>query len=212
MTKKEKVKKIYNILIKEYPEPKTALKYRTPFEILTATILSAQCTDVRVNIVTKELFKKYKKIKDYANADLNKFQEEIKSTGFYKNKSKNIINSAKVILKNFEGKVPDNMEELLTLPGVARKTANVVLGAAFKKTEGIVVDTHVKRLSFRIGLTKQTNPEKIEKDLMKIFEKRFWINLAFLLINHGRKICIARKPLCDECSISSYCIRNGVKN
>ncbi|MFN3550682.1 MAG: endonuclease III [Endomicrobiia bacterium] len=205
---KSQILKIIQILQKEYPDAKIALNFSNPIEILVATILSAQCTDERVNKVTKELFKKYKTVDDYADANVKKFQQEIKSTGFYKMKAKNIINAAKIIKTKFNGKVPDNMEDLLTLPGVARKTANVVLGNAYGKVEGIVVDTHVRRLSYRIGLTKNTEPVKIEQDLMKILPKDKWFVFPYLLINHGRKVCTARKPLCDKCVIEKYCQKN----
>ncbi len=205
------ITKIIQLLQKEYSDAKIALKFSTPLEILVATILSAQCTDERVNKVTSELFKKYKTVDDYANADVKKFQQEIKSTGFYKMKAKNIINAAKIIKTKFAGKVPDNMEDLLTLPGVARKTANVVLSNAYGKVEGIVVDTHVRRLSYRIGLTKNADPEKIEQDLMKIVPKDKWFIFPYLLIEHGRKICSARKPLCEKCVIEKYCKKNSLK-
>ena len=204
------IKKIIDVLQKEYPQAKIALNFSNPLEILVATILSAQCTDERVNKVTAELFKKYKTVDDYANADLKKFEQEIKSTGFYKMKAKNIINAAKIIKEKFNGKVPDTMQDLISLPGVARKTANVVLGNAYGKVEGIVVDTHVRRLSYRIGLTKNTDPNKIEQDLMKIVPKDRWFIFPYLLIDHGRKICSARKPLCDKCVINKYCKKVGI--
>lgn len=210
MGKKDKISKIIEMLLNEYPDAKTALLYNSPMEILVATILSAQCTDERVNKVTNELFKKYKSVKDYANADLTVFQNEIRSTGFFRNKAKNIIEAAKKILEKYDGKVPNDMNELLTLPGVARKTANVVLFAAFNKAVGIVVDTHIKRVSYRIGLTDETAPEKIEKDLMEITDKKFWIKISFLLINHGRKICSAHSPKCNLCKISLYCDKRGI--
>ena len=174
-------------------------------ELLVATILSAQCTDVRVNKITPGLFKRYKTVKDFAYANLKELEMEIKSTGFYRNKSKNIINSAKKILSDFNGRVPDSMEKLLTLPGVARKTANIVLHNAFGKIEGIAVDTHVKRLSKLIGLTKNDNPNKIEIDLMDITEKKNWPLINYLLVLHGRKICIARKPNHLACVINKCC-------
>ena len=204
------IKKIIDVLQKEYPQAKIELNFSNPLEILVATILSAQCTDERVNKVTAELFKKYKTVDDYANADLKKFEQEIKSTGFYKMKAKNIINAAKIIKEKFNGKVPDTMQDLISLPGVARKTANVVLGNAYGKVEGIVVDTHVRRLSYRIGLTKNTDPNKIEQDLMKIVPKDKWFIFPYLLIDHGRKICSARKPLCDKCVINKYCKKVGI--
>lgn len=206
----EKVKEIIKILKKEYPDAKVALNFNTPFEILVATILSAQCTDERVNKVTEKLFKKYKTVKDYAEADLKEFEQEIKSTGFYHNKAKNIINCAKIILENYNGEVPKSMEDLLKLPGVARKTANIVLGNAYKIVEGIAVDTHVRRLSYRLGLTQNLDPEKIEKDLMKIVPRKDWFIISYLLIEHGRKICDSRKPKCNECVLEKMCPKIGL--
>jgi len=202
---KKTANKIYKTLEAEYPEVTTALKHANALEILVATILSAQCTDKRVNMVTEHLFKKYKKVADYANAKKSKFEEEIRSTGFYRNKAKNIIAAAKMLVRDFGGKVPDNMEDLITLPGVARKTANIVLFHAYGKNEGIAVDTHVQRLSGRLGLTKHTNPVKIERDLMALFDRQKWGNLSNLLISHGRKFCTARKPLCPECPLNKLC-------
>jgi len=200
-----RINKILALLKKEYPKTTTALKFRNPLEILVATILSAQCTDVRVNIVTKELFKKYKTASDYAEADLKKFELQIRSTGFYHNKAKNILASAKMVVDKFGGLVPDSMEKLIQLPGVARKTANIVLAHGYGKVEGIAVDTHVRRLSQRLGLTKNTDPEKIEADLMKITDKKEWASLSDLLIAHGRAICIAKKPKCLECVLNRIC-------
>ncbi len=202
---KIKAKKIFGILSKEYPQTKCFLVHKNPHQLLVATILSAQCTDKRVNIVTKTLFKKYKTIHDFADADLPEFETDIRSTGFYKNKAKNIINTSKIILEQFGGKVPKTMDELLTLSGVARKTSNIVLFHGFGKTEGVAVDTHVKRLSGRLGLSKNTDPVKIEKDLMKLFDKNNWGILTNLLIEHGRNVCDARKPLCDKCSLAKMC-------
>jgi endonuclease-3 len=203
---KEKVKKIIEILTKEYPNVKTTdLNFSNPLELLVATILSAQCTDKRVNQVTQSLFKKYKSVEDYANADIKTFENEIRQTGFYKNKARNIIRSAKMILEKFNGKVPDSMEKLLQLPGVARKTANIVLTCAFGKIEGIPVDTHVRRLAQRLQLTKNDDPVKIEQDLMKLVDKKYWGKFSFLLIRHGREICNAKKPKCNECAIKSLC-------
>ena len=200
-----KVDKILTILKKEYPDFSTALIHRNPLQLLVATILSAQCTDVRVNMVTKELFKKYKTAEDYARADIKKFEQEVRSTGFYHNKAKNIIGAAKMIIDRFGGKVPDSMEKLVQLPGVARKTANIVLAHGYNKIEGIAVDTHVRRVSFRLGLTKNEDPVKIEQDLMKITEKKDWANLSDLLIAHGRATCTAAKPKCLECVLSHLC-------
>ncbi len=205
MTQRQRAAKILSILGKTYPRAKIALEFRSPLEILVATILSAQCTDKRVNIVTNSLFKKYKTIRDYAGADLKTFESEIRSTGFYKAKAKNIINAAKKIIEDFKGEVPATMEHLITLPGVARKTANIVLYSGFGKIEGIAVDTHVRRLSQRLGFSKTDDPVKIEKDLMVLFERKDWGRISFLLIDHGRAICIARKPKCPQCPLQRLC-------
>ena len=200
-----KAGKILTILKKRYPGFTTALLHQNPLQLLVATILSAQCTDARVNIVTKELFKKRKTAQDFADANLKAFEREIHSTGFYHNKAKNIIAAAKMIIDRFNGKVPDSMEKLIQLPGVARKTANIVLSHGYNKIEGIAVDTHVRRLSYRLGLTKNQDPEKIEMDLMKITEKKDWARLSDLLIAHGRAICRAAKPKCLECVLGKIC-------
>ena len=197
----ERAQQIYTILTKTYPHAQCSLNYKNPLQLLVATILSAQCTDDRVNLVTKDLFVKYPNAKSFANANPSEFEQDIRSTGFYRNKAKNIINATSLIVNQFQGKVPDTMEELLTLPGVARKTANVVLGNVFGKAVGVVVDTHVTRLSGRMGLTQQTQPEKIEQDLMQLFKPEQWILLSHLLINHGRKYCMARKPECASCPL-----------
>lgn len=197
--------RIYKILASEYPEVTTALKYRNVFQLLAATILSAQCTDERVNKVTKELFKKYRTVKDFAEAPVPKFEKEVRSTGFYKNKAKNIIASARTIMKDFGGKVPPTMESLITLPGVARKTANIVLFHGYGKIEGIAVDTHVRRVSGKLGLTANTDPVKIEQDLMTLFDRKKWGNLSNLLIKHGREVCNSRKPLCMRCPLKDMC-------
>jgi endonuclease III len=202
---KSKANKIYAILNETYPGATMALVQKNTLELMVATILSAQCTDVRVNIVTKDLFKKYRTVKDYADADQLEFEQDIRSTGFYKNKTKNIIASCKKIITEFNGKVPDSMDKLISLPGIARKTANIVLYHGYGKTEGIAVDTHVKRLSGRIGLTKNTDPVKIEQDLMGLYEKKNWGKLTNLLIEHGRAVCDARKPKCGECGLSELC-------
>ncbi|MDO9464545.1 MAG: endonuclease III [bacterium] len=196
---------IISRLIKEYSSPKTTLYYRTPLQLLVSTILSAQCTDERVNKVTKKLFKKYKSVKDYANAELSELEKDIRQTGFFRNKARNIKNASKMLIEKFDEQVPNTMKEILLLPGVARKTANVVLTSAYGVVEGIVVDTHVKRLSQRLGLTKNDNPEKIEKDLMNIVPKDKWGEFSFLLISHGRKICQARKPICNKCILNDLC-------
>lgn len=197
--------KIIEILTKEYPKAKIALEYSTPLELLVATILSAQCTDQRVNTVTKELFKKYRRAEDYANADLQKLENEIKSTGFYHNKAKNIRNACKILVEQFGSQVPNSMNEMLKLPGVARKTANIVLQNAYGVVEGIAVDTHVRRLSIRLGLTDKDDPEKIEKDLMTIVPQKTWRKVTDLLISHGRQVCLARKPKCQICVINKLC-------
>jgi len=199
------------LLKDEYPISRTALRYETPHQMLVATILSAQCTDVRVNMVTEELFRKYNGINEFAEADLQELEQDIRSTGFYRQKAKNIINSSIAILENFSGNVPGTMEELITLPGVGRKTANVVLSSAYGITEGIAVDTHVKRLSFRLGLTQNTDPEKIEQDLMKLAPKEEWSDLSYRLILHGRAVCSARKPGHDICVMQHLCPRKGVE-
>jgi len=192
-------------LKKAYPRAAIALHYESPLEILVATILSAQCTDVRVNLVTKDLFKKYRTVEDYAKAPQEELEEDIRSTGFFRNKAKNIRGAAAVLLSKFGGEVPKSMEEILLLPGVARKTANVVLGNAFGMAEGVVVDTHIFRLSHRLGLSQGKIPEKVEEDLMALVPKREWILFGHLLIAHGRTLCHARKPLCGECFLSDLC-------
>lgn len=196
---------ILSILGKTYGEQSTALVHQNPLELLVSTILSAQCTDARVNLVTRELFKKYRTVSDYADADIKQFEAEIKSTGFYKNKARNIINAAKKIISDFGGKVPDKMELLITLPGVGRKTANIILSEGYGIIDGIAVDTHVRRVSFRLGLTKNTDPEKIEIDLMREFPKKEWRNVSNLLIAHGRKICDAKHPVCSACPLNKIC-------
>lgn len=205
MTAKEKVLEIIKRLKKEYQELKTAIKFRTPFELLFATILSAQSTDVHVNKVTETLFKKYKSIKDYADVPLDTLKKDISSVNFYNNKAKNIQASAKMIIEKFNSKVPKTMEELVSLPGVARKTANIILSNVYGINEGIAVDTHVKRLSYKLGFTKNEDPVKIEKDLMDITPKEEWGNLSHLLIFHGREICRAKKPNHKECVLYDIC-------
>ena len=206
---RERIIKIIKILRKTYPRPRTAPHYKAPLQILIATILSAQCTDKRVNKITPGVFKKYKTAASFARARQSVLEQEVRSTGFYRNKAKNIIGAAKKIEKDFNGKVPDNMQDLLTLPGVARKTANIVLSSGFKKSEGIAVDTHVKRLSGRLGLSRQTDPNKIEQDLMKIVPKKDWLDFNYILVDHGRAICNARRPLCLECPINKLCSSAG---
>jgi endonuclease-3 len=202
---KQQTRKITELLRKAYPDAKCALTHSNDVHLLVATILSAQCTDKRVNIVTSTLFKKYKTAADFASTNTKTFEKEIKSTGFYHNKAKNIINSCKILVEKHKGRVPDSMEKLLELPGVARKTANVVLGTWFKKAVGVVVDTHVARLSQRLGLTKNEDPVKIEQDLMGCVDQRDWIDFSHMLILHGRAICNARKPRCQECVLNKTC-------
>lgn len=196
--------KIIDILEKHSP-PTKKLDFKNPLELLVATVLAAQCTDARVNLVTKELFKKYKTAKDYANADVKEFEQEIHSTGFYKNKTKSIIAAAKMIESDFGGKVPDTMEELTKLPGIGRKTANIILNHAFGKIEGIAVDTHVGRISQRLGFTENTDPNKIEQDLLKLIPKDKWEAVNRVFIDHGRTVCTARKPKCPECPVNELC-------
>ncbi len=192
-------------LEKIYPEAKTALNFETPFQLLVATILSAQTTDDRVNLVTEKLFKKFKTPSDFASAPLEEIMELIKSVNFYRNKAKNIKETSIIIQEKFNGKVPERMEELITLPGVARKTANIVLSEAFGISEGIAVDTHVKRLAGRLGLSDYDDPVKIEKDLMEITPKHRWRDMSNLLIFHGRAVCQAKKPMHDKCVLFDIC-------
>lgn len=200
-----RVLKIIELLENEYSHAKTALNYINPLKILVATILSAQCTDKRVNIVTKTLFKKYKTATDYANAYLAELEEDIRSTGFYRNKAKNIKNTGRLLVEKYNSQVPRTMEELIELPGVARKTANIVLSNAYGVIVGIAVDTHIRRLSQRLGLTENKNPDKIERDLMEIVPKAYWKRINNLLIFHGRNVCIARKPKCSPCVLNKIC-------
>jgi endonuclease-3 len=200
----ERVRKILPILEEIYPGAKTALNFKNPLELLIATILSAQCTDVRVNIVTGEVFKKYKSAEDWAKADIKEIESDIKSTGFYHNKATNIKGACREIIERFDGRVPETMEELVTLPGVGRKTANVVLGNAFG-VPAIACDTHVIRLSRRLGLSENSDAVKLEFDLAEIVPKKSWTLFSHLLIFHGRNVCHARKPDCKNCQISRYC-------
>ncbi len=202
---KKRVLKILNLLEEEYPHPHIALHFRNPLELLIATMLSAQCTDAQVNRITPKLFRKYRSVRDYSNADLGELEQDIRSAGFYKNKARNIIAAAKMIMSDFDGRVPDTMEELTKLPGVARKTANIVLANAFNKVVGIAVDTHVARLSQRLGFSKNRDPNKIEQDLMKLIPKEKWYELNYLLIDHGRAVCRAKKPNCPACVLRKLC-------
>jgi len=201
----EWAKTIVRRLRGEYPDVHCALTHENPYELIVSTILSAQCTDEMVNKVTPALFAKYPTAGALAKARLPSVEKLVKSTGFFRNKAKNITGMARKLVADFDGKVPRTMEELLSLPGVARKTANVVLGVAFGKAEGVVVDTHVQRLSQRLGLTKEEDPKKIERDLMEALPKSDWIDASHLLIWHGRRVCSARKPQCDKCVLRDRC-------
>jgi endonuclease-3 len=201
----ERISALLEHLAKAYPGAECALHHRNAWELLVATILSAQCTDARVNVVTPSLFKKFPTPSDFAHAPLVEIEEQVRSTGFYHNKAKSLNGAARRLTEEFAGKVPETMEELLTLPGVARKTANVVLGVAFGKAVGVVVDTHVLRLSRRLELTRETQPAGVEKDLMKIIPQDRWIAFSHEMIHHGRQICIARKPRCVDCTLETLC-------
>lgn len=204
--KKEKTILLIKRLKKAYPDKVlVSLSHKTAFQLLVATILSAQCTDVVANRVTAHLFKKYKNVKGFASANLLVLEKEVYATGFYKTKAKHIIAASKKIVSCFNGRVPDSMEKLITLDGVGRKTANIILSVAFKKREGIAVDTHVKRLSNRFGLTGSSDPIVIEQDLLKIIPFRYWLEFNHILVTHGRRICRARKPLCGSCVINGFC-------
>ena len=205
MTKKERVKFVLEKLEEKFGKPKCALNYDTPFELLVAVILSAQCTDKRVNIVTEAMFKEYNTPEQFATMDIEKIEELIKSTGFYRNKAKNIKLCSEQLLSEYNGEIPQEMDKLVKLAGVGRKTANVVRGEIWGLADGITVDTHVKRLSNLIGLVKNDDPIKIEKDLMKIVPKESWIDFSHYLILQGRDKCIARRPKCSECEIKEYC-------
>ena len=210
MKDNEKVLEVLRRLKREYPNPIIALNFKTPFELLVATMLSAQTTDVHVNKVTEGLFKKYRSIRDYADAPAEVFQKEVSSVNFYKTKAKNIQGAARMIIGRFHSEVPKTMEDLISLPGVARKTANVVLSNAYGLHEGIAVDTHVKRVAFRLGITKNEDPVKVEKDLMAITPKKEWGDLSHLLIFHGWKICQAKKPRHQECVLYDICPSNNI--
>jgi len=204
-SKKKRTRKIIALLKKEYPDAKCSLNFRKPLELMVATILSAQCTDVRVNIVTKTLFKKYRRPQDYYKVPPKELEEDIRSTGFFRNKAKAIQSACKVIAEKYRGKVPKTMEELTSLSGIGRKTANVILGNAYGIASGIAVDTHVTRLSHRLGLSYAKTPEKIELELMKLVPQSDWILFPHLLIWHGRKICQARSPKCTQCVLNKIC-------
>lgn len=210
MTDRRRAARVYRKLLATYPDAHCALIHRNAFELLVATILSAQCTDARVNMVTPRLFEKYPTPQAMADAPLRDLEQLVRTTGFYRNKAKNIQGAARMITERHAGEVPRTMQELLELPGVARKTANVVLGNAFGINVGVVVDTHIGRLSRRLGFTTHTDPVKVERDLMALFPKKNWTMLAHLLIFHGRQICQARKPKCDICPVNKDCPKIGV--
>ena len=203
--KKERTEQIIKLLKRAHPDAHCALNHSNAFELLLATILSAQCTDERVNIVTADLFRKYRKPEDYLKVPETELQQDIRTTGFFRNKTRSIQGACKILVEEFDGEVPKTMEELLQLPGVARKTANVVLGVAYGVAAGIVVDTHVTRVARRLGLTKQADAVKIENDLIALVPKKDWIIFSHLLIFHGRRICKARRPLCEECPLEKLC-------
>jgi endonuclease-3 len=208
---KQRVRKIIRLLKRAYPDAKCSLNHANAFELLIATILSAQCTDARVNIVTQDLFRKYRKPEDYLKVSPKELERDIRTTGFFRNKTKSIQGTAKVLTGQYGGRVPETMAELLELPGVARKTANVVLGNAFGISAGVVVDTHVTRLSHRLGLSNEKTAEKIEQDLIAIVPKKDWVIFPHLMIAHGRAICKARNPLCAECVIEKSCPSSYLK-
>jgi endonuclease-3 len=208
---KTRTRKIIRLLKQAYPDAKCSLNHSSAFELLIATILSAQCTDARVNIVTQDLFRKYRKPEDYLKVSENELQRDIRTTGFFRNKTKSIQGTAKVLTEQYGGKVPETIEKLLELPGVARKTANVVLGNAFGINSGVVVDTHVSRLSHRLGLSSEKTAEKIETDLITLVPKKDWVIFSHLLIAHGRAICKARNPFCDQCVVERHCPSSYLK-
>lgn len=208
---RQRVRKMISLLKRAYPDAKCSLNHTNAFELLIATILSAQCTDARVNIVTQDLFRKYRKPEDYLKVSAKELERDIRTTGFFRNKTKSIQGTAKVLTEEYGGKVPDTIEELLELPGVARKTANVVMGNAFGISSGVVVDTHVTRLSHRLGLSTQKTAEKIEQDLIAIVPKKDWVIFPHLMIAHGRAICKARNPLCAECTVEKLCPSSYLK-
>jgi endonuclease-3 len=204
-TSQDRVSEILKKLDEAYPDAECALHHRTPWELLVATILSAQCTDIRVNMVTPELFRRFPTAEAMTRAKLPELEELIRTTGFFRNKAKSIKGAAEKIVKDFGGKVPETLVELITVPGAARKTANVVLGVSFGKAEGVVVDTHVFRIAHRLGLAKGDTPQKVEEELMQILPKDHWIRFSHQVIHHGRQVCIARKPKCQECNLETLC-------
>jgi endonuclease-3 len=212
VAEKSQARKVVRRLAREYPDADCALVFETPFQLLIATILSAQCTDKRVNIVARELFRQYPTVEDLAAISQKKLEKVVQSTGFFRNKAKNIRACSQQLLDRHQGEVPREMEQLVSLAGVGRKTANVVLGTAFGQAVGVVVDTHVGRISGRVGLTKSKDPVRIERDLMAVLPRKEWIVYAHRMIHHGRAICKSQRPLCDECSMQSICPRIGVRS
>jgi endonuclease-3 len=209
--RKKRTQKIIPLLDEEYPDAKIALIYSNPLELLVAVQLSAQCTDIMVNRVTKDLFKKYKTPEDYAEAEDEELQDDIRKTGFFRNKAKNLKGTGRMLIEEYDGEVPGTMDELIKLPGVARKTANIVLYNAFGIQDGIAVDTHVRRLSQRMGFSKNQDPNKIEQDLMKLVPKDTWGHFTYLLIEHGRAVCTGRKARCEECVLADICPKIGAE-
>lgn len=208
--RRKRAERILELLHDLYPDATCELEHGSAHELLFATIMSAQTTDVNVNKVTSTLFRKYRTVEDFAAADDATFESEIKSTGFFRNKTKSVLGAARMLLEEYDGQVPDTMEDLVRLPGVARKTANVVLGTWFGKAEGVVVDTHVRRLSNRLGLTGEEDPEKIERDLVGVFPRHEWVFAGHAIILHGRRVCDAKRPKCPECALEAICPRKGV--
>jgi len=211
MKKKQRAKKVVSLLRKYYPSAECALRHNNPLQLLVATVLSAQCTDKRVNEVTKSLFKKYPSAKSFAQSALKELEQSIYSTGFFRAKAKNIKGACQKIQKKFNGKVPDRLEDLLTLPGVGRKTAHVILGTAFNISSGVVVDTHVGRLSYRLDFTNSKDPQKIEQDLCELLNAKDWIYFSHALILHGRQVCKARIPRCRTCFLEEFCAKKDVE-
>ncbi len=210
LASKRQAAKVLRRLKADYPQAPCALSHKNPFQLLIATILSAQCTDVRVNMVTKDLFRKYATPAAFATAPLREIEKAVKSTGFYRNKAKNIKACSKELLSRFDGNVPQDLDSLVSLAGVGRKTANVVLGTAFGLASGVVVDTHVGRLSRRLGLTEQKDAVKVERDLMQMLPKKEWIQFSHRMIHHGRQVCSARRPTCEVCSMKKFCPKIGL--
>jgi len=208
---KKHAAEVVRLLRREYPDAKCALNFTTPLELLVATVLSAQCTDVRVNIVTKDLFRKYRSAADYARAAIAELEKDIQSTGFFRAKAKSIQNCCRLLAEQYDGQVPQRIEQLVELPGIGRKTANVILGTAFGIASGVVVDTHVTRLSNRLGLSRHKDAVKIEKDLMELLPSKEWVMFSHRMIHHGRQICVARKPKCEVCTLNEVCPKIGVE-